>query len=81
MYSGNTLTITSSKNKISSIVFTFSGSSYATLALGDDEPGTLSDLEGTQRTWTGQATEVVFTTSARQMWKIPTSIARTIVPS
>ena len=77
MYSGSTLTITSSKNKMSSIVFTFSDSSHGTLALGADEQGALSDLEGTQRTWTGQADEVTFTYNLTSLHNRIQSIAIT----
>ncbi len=63
MYSGNTLTISSSTKTISSILFTFH-STNTSLALANDEPGILSDVTSSTRTWTGNATSITFTTTA-----------------
>jgi len=64
MYTGNTLTISSTRN-IVEIEFTFSESSYAVLTLPNNQPGTLTDVSSdNKRTWSGSATSVVFTTTA-----------------
>lgn len=61
MYNGNTLTIASDMT-ITGIEFTFDGSN-TTLALVDGQPGTLSDAANSQRTWTGSASSIAFTTT------------------
>ena len=63
LYQNNTLTISSEAKTIIAIRFTFV-SGYATLALSTGQPGTLSDVASSQRTWTGSASSIQFTTSA-----------------
>ena len=58
-YNNGTLTITSEENKMTSIVFTFEGASYANL--GSANSGNLGTLDSNTMTWTGSAKEVVFT--------------------
>ena len=63
MYTGNTMTISSSTQTITSIVFTFDGSN-TTLTLPTGQPGTLGDASDSKRTWTGNTTSVQFSTTA-----------------
>ena len=63
MYNGNTLTIKSDEMTIASIEFTFDGT-YTSLALSEDQPGTLSNATNSVRTWEGSASSVEFTTGA-----------------
>ena len=62
MYQNNTLTISSNTKNIIAIQFSFA-SGYATLALSTGQPGTLSGVTSAQRTWTGSASSIQFTTS------------------
>lgn len=63
MYKDNTLTISSTTKTIGSIEFTFDGN-YTALLLESNQPGELSDVSNSKRTWTGNANSVQFTTSA-----------------
>ena len=63
MYNGNTLTISSTTKTIGSIEFTFDGNNTA-LLLVSNQPGELSDVLDSKRTWTGNANSVQFTTTA-----------------
>lgn len=63
MYNGNTLTISSTTKTIGSIEFTFNGN-YTALLLVSNQPGELSGVSNSKRTWTGNANSVQFTTSA-----------------
>jgi len=57
-YTGNTLTITSSTDNITKIVFTY-GSNYSNLdlSLTDDQPGT---YDSESNTWTGSSSSIQF---------------------
>lgn len=63
MYKDNTLTISSTTKTIGSIEFTFDGNNTA-LSLASNQPGELSEVSNSKRTWTGNANSVQFTTSA-----------------
>ena len=63
MYNGNTLTISSTTKTIGSIEFTFNGNNTA-LLLVSNQPGELSGVSNSKRTWTGNANSVQFTTTA-----------------
>lgn len=63
IYKDNTLTISSTTKTIGSIEFTFDGNNTA-LSLASNQPGELSEVSNSKRTWTGNANSVQFTTSA-----------------
>ena len=61
LYSGNTLTISSTTKNITKIEITFSGDGYSNLSLTDGQTGTYKS-----GTWTGSSNSVAFTNGSSQ---------------